>query len=270
MCVGCSLACLGDEIILHTAADGGGRRPSRKQLRCISSSNSLYSPLLASPPPTVPIILLQCFPEPSAPTQLDRSGAARSARLEQPGAPHNMAAPTVQIIDGDGAFQEDALKAWVNDTGVADRHANYQVVAIMGPQSSGKSTLLNHVVRDRRASGGPGAGGAGGGGAAARRRGDAARAARAAAGLLPHESAGRARHVAAAAAQPGLPVSSTGRSPPPRPWAAAPAHPASSAAGRARQRHCPPPCAPQFGTTFVEMDAMAGRRQTTKGVWMAK
>lgn len=53
----------------------------------------------------------------------------------------------MQLIDGDGDFQEDSVKAWVNDTGVADSRANYQVVAIMGPQSSGKSTLMNHVVR---------------------------------------------------------------------------------------------------------------------------
>jgi hypothetical protein len=26
----------------------------------------------------------------------------------------------------------------------------------------------------------------------------------------------------------------------------------------------------QFGTTFVEMDALKGRQQTTKGVWLAK
>ena len=26
---------------------------------------------------------------------------------------------------------------------------------------------------------------------------------------------------------------------------------------------------PQFGTTFEEMDALSGRRQTTKGIWLA-
>lgn len=56
-------------------------------------------------------------------------------------------APTVQVIDGDGEFHEDELKAFVSDHGVAESRANYQVVAIMGPQSSGKSTLMNHVVR---------------------------------------------------------------------------------------------------------------------------
>lgn len=38
-----------------------------------------------------------------------------------------MAAPTVQMIDGEGAFHEDELKAFVTNTGVADSRANYQV-----------------------------------------------------------------------------------------------------------------------------------------------
>ena len=81
------------------------------------------------------------------------------------------AAPTVQIIDGDGGFHEDALKAFVAANGIAESRANYQVVAIMGPQSSGKSTLMNHVVRlaARRGGGVEGGGrGKGGGGAAKR------------------------------------------------------------------------------------------------------
>ncbi|GBF96639.1 hypothetical protein Rsub_09272 [Raphidocelis subcapitata] len=81
-----------------------------------------------------------------------------------------MAAPTVQMIDGEGAFHEEEVKQFVASTGVAESRSNYQVVAIMGPQSSGKSTLMNHL----------------------------------------------------------------------------------------------------FGTHFVEMDALAGRMQTTRGVWLAK
>eukprot|EP00877_Chromochloris_zofingiensis_P002056 jgi/Chrzof1/11851/Cz06g12110.t1 len=79
-------------------------------------------------------------------------------------------AQTVQVIDGEGAFNNDGLVQFVNNSGVAASQANYQVIAIMGPQSSGKSTLMNHL----------------------------------------------------------------------------------------------------FGTSFQEMDAMSGRQQTTKGVWMAK
>eukprot|EP00775_Hariotina_reticulata_P006126 gene6126-6365_t len=75
-----------------------------------------------------------------------------------------------QVINGDGVFQEDSVAGFIDHSGIHDARTNYQIVAIMGPQSSGKSTLMNYV----------------------------------------------------------------------------------------------------FGTTFVEMDAMTGRQQTTKGVWMAK
>lgn len=59
-----------------------------------------------------------------------------------------MATETVQLIDGDGEFQADGVAQFINDRGIAECGANYQVVAIMGPQSSGKSTLMNHVVRN--------------------------------------------------------------------------------------------------------------------------
>lgn len=51
-----------------------------------------------------------------------------------------------QVIDSEGAFQEEGLNRFVQQHGVIDARTNYQVVAIMGPQSSGKSTLMNHVV----------------------------------------------------------------------------------------------------------------------------
>jgi hypothetical protein len=51
-----------------------------------------------------------------------------------------------QVIDSEGVFQEDGLNRFVQQNGVIDARTNYQVVAIMGPQSSGKSTLMNHVV----------------------------------------------------------------------------------------------------------------------------
>ncbi|KAG1660222.1 hypothetical protein FOA52_005092 [Chlamydomonas sp. UWO 241] len=75
----------------------------------------------------------------------------------------------VHVLDGDGAFQDRKVEAFMAGIPRSEGRANYQVVAIMGPQSSGKSTLLNNV----------------------------------------------------------------------------------------------------FGTSFVMMDAMAGRSQTTKGIWMA-
>lgn len=51
-----------------------------------------------------------------------------------------------QVIDGDGVFQEQQLDEFVHQHGVIDARTSYQVVAIMGPQSSGKSTLMNFVV----------------------------------------------------------------------------------------------------------------------------
>jgi ABC-type phosphate transport system ATPase subunit len=51
-----------------------------------------------------------------------------------------------QVIDSEGVFQEVRLNQFVQQHGVVDARTNYQVVAIMGPQSSGKSTLMNHVV----------------------------------------------------------------------------------------------------------------------------
>lgn len=53
---------------------------------------------------------------------------------------------TCQVIDGDGSFHEDELAAFIRSSGLASKGVDYQVVAIMGPQSSGKSTLMNNVV----------------------------------------------------------------------------------------------------------------------------
>lgn len=56
----------------------------------------------------------------------------------------------VQVIDGQGQFQTEAVQNFVAQHGLVAAKTDYQVVAIMGPQSSGKSTLLNHVVGVRR------------------------------------------------------------------------------------------------------------------------
>lgn len=56
----------------------------------------------------------------------------------------------LQIIDGDGQFHRTACDGLVNASGPGDQRNNYQVVAIMGPQSSGKSTLMNHLVSRKR------------------------------------------------------------------------------------------------------------------------
>ncbi|KAG2501180.1 hypothetical protein HYH03_000995 [Edaphochlamys debaryana] len=54
-------------------------------------------------------------------------------------------AEIVQVINGDGQFEDGAVQQFVEQNGIAYAKTNYQVVAIMGPQSSGKSTLLNYV-----------------------------------------------------------------------------------------------------------------------------
>jgi hypothetical protein len=79
----------------------------------------------------------------SAATPL-RCSPPRRGDLER--RPASMAGPVCQVVSGEGTFEQDEVEAFVNQ-GVAAARTNYQVVAIMGPQSSGKSTLLNHLVR---------------------------------------------------------------------------------------------------------------------------
>jgi hypothetical protein len=53
----------------------------------------------------------------------------------------------LQVVSGDGDFNTAGVEQFVKDTGVEAAGVGYTVVAIMGPQSSGKSTLLNNLVR---------------------------------------------------------------------------------------------------------------------------
>ena len=55
----------------------------------------------------------------------------------------------VQVISGDGTYAGDAVEAFLQGHAVSNSGVGYTTVAIMGPQSSGKSTLLNAVVRFR-------------------------------------------------------------------------------------------------------------------------
>ncbi|XP_060671724.1 protein ROOT HAIR DEFECTIVE 3 homolog 2 isoform X3 [Ziziphus jujuba] len=50
-----------------------------------------------------------------------------------------------QLIYGDGQFNRDGLECLIKKVNLADYGLSYAVVAIVGPQSSGKSTLLNHL-----------------------------------------------------------------------------------------------------------------------------
>ena len=45
-----------------------------------------------------------------------------------------------QLIDGDGGFNAAGLDRFVKETKVIDCGLSYAVVAIMGPQSSGKAS----------------------------------------------------------------------------------------------------------------------------------
>ncbi|KAF9668157.1 hypothetical protein SADUNF_Sadunf15G0099700 [Salix dunnii] len=51
----------------------------------------------------------------------------------------------MQLIDGNGKFNMEGLQDFMAATDFAQCGLSYSVVAIIGPQSSGKSTLMNHV-----------------------------------------------------------------------------------------------------------------------------
>jgi len=51
-----------------------------------------------------------------------------------------------QVISGEGEFKERAWEFLINNEYLIDVDSNYRVIAIMGPQSTGKSTLLNRLV----------------------------------------------------------------------------------------------------------------------------
>ncbi|KAJ6977973.1 hypothetical protein D5086_023699 [Populus alba] len=52
-----------------------------------------------------------------------------------------------QLISGDGVLNVKGLENFTRTTNLAQRRPSYAVVAVIGPQSSGKSTLLNKLFR---------------------------------------------------------------------------------------------------------------------------
>ncbi|THU51399.1 hypothetical protein C4D60_Mb06t30610 [Musa balbisiana] len=54
---------------------------------------------------------------------------------------------SVQLIDGDGEFNFPGVEHFMKATRLAECGLSYAVVSIMGPQSSGKSTLLNRLFQ---------------------------------------------------------------------------------------------------------------------------
>ena len=62
-------------------------------------------------------------------------------------APMPPLAAKTQVVTGGGEFNTAELAAFVAASKLDNAGLDYQIVAITGPQSSGKSTLLNYVVR---------------------------------------------------------------------------------------------------------------------------
>ncbi|XP_059459262.1 protein ROOT HAIR DEFECTIVE 3-like [Corylus avellana] len=52
---------------------------------------------------------------------------------------------STQLIDGDGVFNVDGIDNFIKEVRLGECGLSYAIVSIMGPQSSGKSTLLNHL-----------------------------------------------------------------------------------------------------------------------------
>lgn len=51
----------------------------------------------------------------------------------------------MQIIDADGEFKDAGLDSFVEEVKLGGCGVSYIVTSIIGPQSSGKSTLMNHL-----------------------------------------------------------------------------------------------------------------------------
>ncbi|KAG0490154.1 hypothetical protein HPP92_007017 [Vanilla planifolia] len=56
---------------------------------------------------------------------------------------------STQIIDGDGVFNVSGMENFLKAVKFGECGLSYAVVSIMGPQSSGKSTLLNHLFHTK-------------------------------------------------------------------------------------------------------------------------
>ena len=52
----------------------------------------------------------------------------------------------LQVVTGDGEFNEADVRKFVSAAHIDTAGVDYQTVAITGPQSSGKSTLMNALV----------------------------------------------------------------------------------------------------------------------------
>ena len=78
-----------------------------------------------------------CFSPPSFYTMASKSSSSSAKKK-------NM---MMQLIDENGRLDEDACESFLHESGAIEWNRNYGVISIMGPQSSGKSTLLNQVFK---------------------------------------------------------------------------------------------------------------------------
>lgn len=60
--------------------------------------------------------------------------------------PPNPERGLLQVVSGTGEFNDALVREFVIKNKLDQAGVDYQIIAITGPQSSGKSTLLNHVV----------------------------------------------------------------------------------------------------------------------------
>lgn len=58
-----------------------------------------------------------------------------------------MGTEVVQVVSQDGDFEQNDVDQYLRDQQLDTAGINYQIVAVTGPQSSGKSTLMNILVR---------------------------------------------------------------------------------------------------------------------------
>lgn len=57
--------------------------------------------------------------------------------------------PSLQLVSGTGEFNLQGMDEFAKSVSVYEKGLSYAIVAIMGPQSSGKSTLLNSLFKTR-------------------------------------------------------------------------------------------------------------------------
>ena len=60
--------------------------------------------------------------------------------------PPNPERELLQVVSGSGEFNNALVREFLTKNKLDQSGVDYQIIAITGPQSSGKSTLLNHVV----------------------------------------------------------------------------------------------------------------------------